>query len=259
MLVLVTGAGGFAGRYLSLELQSAGHEVLAFDREFTTPMPCVKDTLIGDICDAAAVTGLVDSLAPDACIHLAALASVPAGQADPAPMLAVNIAGTMNILEAFRQKAPKARLLVVSTAHIYEGLLSSEPVNESVSPAPLTIYAISKAAADLATLAHARTYGLQAMTVRPNNHTGPGQSPQYVVPAFAQQVKAIATDGADPTLSVGNLESIRDFLDVRDVVERRLRRIRQHGTELTRELDGASCVVGRPQLPRGHGKGSKGQ
>ena len=82
---------------------------------------------------------------------------------------------------------------------------------------PLTIYGISKAAADLATLAHAKQYGIHAMTARPNNHTGPGQLPPFSIPSFARQIKAIARGESTPPMRVGNLESRRDLADVRDV------------------------------------------
>jgi GDP-4-dehydro-6-deoxy-D-mannose reductase len=84
--------------------------------------------------------------------------------------------------------------------------------------APATPYARSKACADLLGARYAEA-GLDIVRVRPFNHTGPGQAPQFVAPAFARQVAAIAAGRSEPRLAVGNLESVRDFLDVEDVVD----------------------------------------
>jgi GDP-4-dehydro-6-deoxy-D-mannose reductase len=218
MRTLVTGAGGFAGRHLVRELAQNGHEVLAFDLSFASPVAGASASHTGDLRDAGAVSRLLASTRPEGCVHLGGLSFVPAGKANPEIMLAVNVIGTLNLLEALRSQVPSCRLLVISTGQVYRPAPDAMPVKEEAPLLPLSVYAVSKAAADLATLAHSKQYGLQAMTARPNNHTGPGQSPQFAVPSFARQVKAIARGEAKPPLRVGNLESRRDLADVRDVV-----------------------------------------
>jgi len=218
MRILVTGAAGFAGRHLLPELARGGHEVIAFDVQDAAHLKGASETVTGDLRDRDALATLVAERAPDACIHLGAVTYVPSGQSKPELMLAVNIAGTLNLLDAFRAHADSARLLVVSTAHVYGSGTRNRPLDEETPLRPLNLYSVSKTAADLTALAYADRHGMAVMTARPSNHTGPGQAPPFAVPSFAVQVKAIARRQAEPSIVVGNLDSVREFTDVRDVV-----------------------------------------
>ena len=148
---------------------------------------------------------------------LLAVTFVPAASTEPDLMLSVNVRGTLTLLDAFRSHAPYARILVVSSAHIYGPVHDEIPRREHDEPRPATLYAVSKMAADLAALAFAKREALAIMTARPTNHTGPGQPSRFVVPALARQVRAVAA-GDRRDIVTGNLESVRDFADVRDVV-----------------------------------------
>jgi GDP-4-dehydro-6-deoxy-D-mannose reductase len=217
MRVLVTGAAGFVGRHMIRELAGNGHEAVAFDACFQSPVGEAAASLTGDLCDSTSVERAISSSDCNACIHLGAISFVPAGHSNPALMFSVNVLGTLNVLEAFRKRKSEVRILVVSTAQIYGTASVAEAIREDAPVAPVSMYAISKTAADLTTLAYARQYGMSAMTARPNNHTGPCQSPQFFVPSFAHQIKAIARGESDAVLKVGNLDSRRDIMDVRDV------------------------------------------
>jgi GDP-4-dehydro-6-deoxy-D-mannose reductase len=140
------------------------------------------------------------------------------GWTDPELVFNVNTQGTLNLLEAFRAEAPEARLLVVSSAEVYGRDKSDRAVREDDELHPDNLYAVSKVAADLATLLYARQYGMHVMTARPQNHIGPGQNHSFVVSSFAEQLARMARKEVPAILRVGNLDSKRDFTDVRDVV-----------------------------------------
>ncbi|MBN1676748.1 MAG: GDP-mannose 4,6-dehydratase [Kiritimatiellae bacterium] len=217
MRILITGAGGFVGRHVIRELLAHGHEPLAFDLDPSRTVPEAKGDYHGDLRDRACIDALVDELKPDGCLHLAGIAFVPRGEEAPDLTFSVNVTGTLHLLDAFRRKAPSARILVVSSATVYGPGSTGGPISETQLLDPRDIYSISKATADLTTLTYARQYGMHTMTARPLNHIGPGQSDEFVVASFARQIKAVAAGRHEPVISVGNLASERDFTDVRDV------------------------------------------
>ncbi len=216
--VLVTGAAGFVGRHLIRELDAHGHETVATD---ASPAPDLPGCRAVDLRDREALRALVSDTRPDACIHLGAISFVPDGDRDPGLMLAVNIAGTVNLAEAIRIGAPACRLLFVSSSQVYGPVTSlraaNVPIRENAPLLPLSLYAISKAAAESAIAAYGSAHDLDVLIARPANHTGPGQSDKFVAISFARQMIEAKTHGRSE-VRVGNLDSIRDFTDVRDVV-----------------------------------------
>ena len=219
MRVLVTGATGFVGRHLTQLLVAQGHRV--YGTYLTQPkggsggaqlVPC-------DVRDAAQLHRLLRRIRPQRIYHLAAHSSVVDSFRDIRAVYETNFWGTYNLLEAARQGSPRARVLVVSSGHCYGPIKRGQrPAAESQPLAPQNPYALSKAAADLlAGLYHAR-HGLHVVRARPLNHTGPGQSPEFVCSDFARQAAAIDLGLQAPVLSVGNLDVERNFSDVRDVV-----------------------------------------
>ncbi len=202
--ILVTGAGGFVG----------GHLLPALYRAF--PDAAIAG-LVADVTDRAAVTTEIADGRPDAVVHLAAISAVPAARDDPGQAWTVNLGGTLNVARAITAHAPACTLLFVSTADLYGATFQGgAALTEDALLAPLNTYAATKAAADLALGAMAAE-GLRVIRARPFNHTGPGQSDAFVVPAFARQVARIAAGLQPPVMHVGSLTPMRDFLDVRDV------------------------------------------
>lgn len=217
MRILVTGACGFVGRHLINELSLHGHEVTGLDIGHTPDWLSPSAFISASITDAGALASIVADTRPDACIHLAAWAFVPSGSVDPSRIFDINLGGTTHVLEAFRKAGSPARILFISTSHVYGMRRRAAPIHEEDLLGPDTFYAVSKAAADQFCLLYARQYDMNIMVARPHNHIGPGQSPQFSIASFARQVAAIR-NGAPASMKVGNLDNRRDFTDVRDIV-----------------------------------------
>jgi GDP-4-dehydro-6-deoxy-D-mannose reductase len=217
MRILVTGAAGFVGRYALAELAGAGHVVSALDLSFSGRPAGATQILEADLCAPDALREAVAATRPEACLHLGALAYVPAGDTAPERMFAVNVLGTMHLADALAAHAPGCRLLAVSTAQVLGRRGGDTELEDNAPARPDSVYAVSKAAMETAVWGRAADRRIAALLARPNNHTGPGQSDRFVVPSLAAQVLACRTAGSNAVLHVGNLDSIRDFLDVRDV------------------------------------------
>lgn len=226
MNVLVTGADGFVGRYLVARLLEEGHHVTAACRptgnspEWRGPARRgAVDLVPFELTDPASIRAAV-SKGHDAVIHLAAVASVREARADPGGAWVVNAAGTARLLDsvvdACHGKGPAPRVLVVSSAEVY-GSGPSSPRLESDPPCPRSPYAASKVGAEVAALEVWRRERVPVIIARPFTHTGPGQAPGYVVPSFVERLLAVRA-GADRHVPTGNLDPVRDLLDVRDVV-----------------------------------------
>ncbi len=207
--ILVTGASGFVGGHLIPRLAAVFP-----DAELVL---CGNQGVPLEITEADAVRALVRQVRPEACIHLAAISAVSHARADPARAWQVNLHGTLTLADAVLHEVPDCLLVYVSSADAYgRSLAAGARVSELAPLAPTSTYAATKAAADLAIGALAAE-GLRCVRLRPFNHTGPGQTADFVVPAFARQIARIAVGRQPPRLRVGALDPRRDFLDVRDV------------------------------------------
>ncbi len=224
MRVLVTGADGFVGRRLVRALLARRHDVLAACR----PGGPEPSTWLGS--DASLVRCIPLELAEskpvplgserlDAVVHLAAVSSGADARNDPVNAWEVNVVGTVRLLEALaarRGTGENPRVLLVSSGEVY-GAGEPRPRQETDPVEPVAPYAATKAAAELAGLECWRRTGLGVMIARAFPHTGAGQSPRFVVPGFVGRLKEARRRGAR-TVPTGNLEPVRDLLDVADVV-----------------------------------------
>jgi GDP-4-dehydro-6-deoxy-D-mannose reductase len=215
--VLITGAEGFVGAYLTAHLAAAypAWRVTGTMRdEAGAGSPLVRC----DLRDADAAIMVVRAVRPGMVVHLAGQSNVPASFADPEATLTNNIIGTLHLLDACRAHAPDARLLIVSSNEVYGPTPpEAQPLREDRPLRPVNPYAVSKAAQEMLALQYAHSYGLDVIVARPFNHIGPGQTDRFVVGAFARQIVEVER-GARRVISVGNLDAERDFTDVRDVV-----------------------------------------
>jgi GDP-4-dehydro-6-deoxy-D-mannose reductase len=171
-----------------------------------------------DITDAPAIAKAVARAKPQGICHLAAQASVGASWEDQPATYLVNTVGAVNVLSAALACQTRPRVLLISSSEVYGRIRPGDlPVGENAPFAPISPYAASKAAAEMAGLQAFLGQGLEVLRARPFNHTGPGQRTDFVVPALARQVAEAASSGVD-ALYTGNLEPKRDITDVRDVV-----------------------------------------
>lgn len=216
--VLVVGASGFVGGHLLTGLKAAipSARLVATGLGAYPPSVHVEWRSL-DITDPDAVDALLSEVRPTVLVHLAALATFAASAQDPDLAWRVNVFGTRYLAEAAMRIVPECRFLHVSSSEVYGYSCNRhEWVDEQVSLDPGNLYAVTKAAADLAIGEMARR-GLNAVRVRPFNHTGPGQTEALFVPAVAAQIARAELGLSEPVIRVGNLETERDFLDVRDV------------------------------------------
>jgi GDP-4-dehydro-6-deoxy-D-mannose reductase len=224
MRTLVTGANGFAGSYLVDLLVGQGHEVVALvqerDRRGNISQLSSRSEIVeGDVRDAHRMMEILRETRPERLYHLAAVTSPVQSLHDPRLTYEVNFQGTLNLLCAWRELKLLGRLLYVSSSHVYGEVRNEDmPLREDIGLRPADPYGASKAAAELLADQFFRSYLLQIVRVRPFNHTGPGQSGEFVCSNLARQIAEINLGLRPPVVKVGNLSVRRDFSDVRDIV-----------------------------------------
>ncbi|HEY7107119.1 MAG TPA: GDP-mannose 4,6-dehydratase [Acidimicrobiia bacterium] len=208
MRAVVTGGHGFAGTHLLAHLRAMGDEVTAMDRSGPAPV---------DVTDPERVHERIVDLHPDVVYHLAAFTHVGESFGAAEEVWRVNVDGTSNVLAACRD-AHVERVIVVGSSEEY-GVVDSldTPLTETSPIRPTSPYARSKVRAETLALDAFVAHGLPVVCARPFSHTGPGQSPSFLVPALASRIVAAERDEGD-TVRVGNLDAVRDYSDVRDVV-----------------------------------------
>jgi GDP-4-dehydro-6-deoxy-D-mannose reductase len=202
-VVLVTGAGGFAGSHL-VEHLSVSQQVVAWTRQTV------------DLLDRDRVRAAIRGLRPAQIYHCAGVPHVAESWRDTAQPLEGNVLATEHLFDALRREGIRCRVLIPGSATVYAP--SSEPISESDPIAPANPYAISKLAQEQLALRAIQEDGIDVVVTRSFNHTGPRQTPEFVVPSMARQIARIERGQLEPVIKVGNIEAQRDFTDVRDVV-----------------------------------------
>ena len=220
MKALIIGAAGFVGNYLIKHIQETYDWELAATKLENETLEYDNIQVYNlNILYKEEITALLKEMQPDYIFYLAAQSSVSLSWKNPLLTVDINIKGCLNLLECLRELEQNPRILLIGSGEEY-GYIQPEdtPVKETTVLAPGNIYAATKACQNMLGTIYARAYNMNIILVRAFNHVGPGQTPTFVVSDFCHRVALIENGKQAPVIKVGNLEAMRDFTDVRDVV-----------------------------------------
>lgn len=226
--ILVTGAAGFVGSHLLALLHRAAPEaaLLAWrrpqgggardDAAPPRPVPARAAWRDVDLLDGPAVRRALEERPPTHVYHCAGIANVNGSWTERQATLRGNVTGTEHLLGALAGLPAPPRVLITGSALVYRP--STAALDETAPLGPVSPYGASKLEQERVGLAASREDGLAIVVTRSFTHIGPGQASAYAASSFARQIAGIEAGGADPVLSVGNLDARRDLTDVRDTV-----------------------------------------
>ena len=223
--ILITGANGFVGQHVlamaaylwpETDIWACARQAVAADQK---TLKAVHWTVL-DMLDAAALEALVKDVQPDAVLHLAAASSVGYSWQQPRESTLNNLNIYLNLLEAARLHAPQTRILSVGSSEVYGSRDAADlPFQENHVLKPNSPYAVARASQEALSKIYVDGYGLDIVMTRSFNHFGPGQDGRFALPSFARQIAAAKTQSLPVcVLNVGNIDVVRDFTDVQDVV-----------------------------------------
>jgi nucleoside-diphosphate-sugar epimerase len=204
--VLVTGARGFTGRYLCDRLRADGYEVIGL----TESLPAAAGEVHANLLDAAATAHAVELARPDRVVHLAAVSFV--AHEDVEAIYRVNLLGSLALLQALAPHADRIRSVILASSASVCGNVEVDAIDETMPSAPASHYGASKLAMEH--MAATFRDRLPIVVARPFNYTGPGQAELFVVPKIVSHFRRKAK-----AIELGNIDVVREFLDVRAVVE----------------------------------------
>lgn len=207
MRVLVTGINGFVGQHLVRELESRNIEVYGVDVK-----TCSDKIKAVNIMDENHLYKTIKEISPDYIIHLAGIANVD--HSNTSLIYNINFQGTLNLLSACGRLVSKPGFLFVSSSQVYGNVAEDQlPIDEFCLVDPVNHYGASKAAGEMAVRAFGAEYEIEYVIARPFNHTGPGQTDRFVVPKIVNAFRR-----KDKSIELGNIDTVRDYTDVRDIV-----------------------------------------
>lgn len=226
MRALITGITGFAGSHLAEHILAEHPDVEVFGTfRWRSRMDNVEhldrkiQLLETDLRDYSSMHRALDISRPDYVFHLAAQSYVPASWTAPTETLVTNITGETNLFEAIRALGIDPVVQIACSSEQYGLVLPDEvPIRETNPLRPLSPYAVSKVTQDYLGYQYFQSYGLRVIRTRGFNHTGPRRGQVFVTSNFCSQVAAIELGLQEPVIRVGNIDAIRDFTDVRDMV-----------------------------------------
>ncbi len=226
MKALITGITGFAGSHLADYIVENHPDVEVYGiirwrsrRENIEHLEGRIKLVEGDIRDYISVKKVLEEVRPDLIFHLAAQSFVPTSWRAPQETLTTNILGQTNIFEAVRELGLSPSIQIAGSSEEY-GLVKEDevPIKETNPLRPLSPYAVSKIAQDFLGYQYFMSYRMNIVRTRGFNHTGPRRGEVFVCSNFAKQIVEIEKGIRPPVIKVGNLDAVRDFTDVRDMV-----------------------------------------
>lgn len=226
MKVLITGITGFVGSHLADYILDNSREAEVFGmKRWHSPMQNIehiKDKLKLYDCDLRDLSSMISILKeamPDKIFHLAAQSYIPYSYTTPIDTLTTNVIGTANLLEAIRLTEQDSLIHICSSSEIYGQVREEDmPIKETQPLNPFSPYGVSKVAEDLLGLTYYTAYGMKIVRTRAFSHTGARRGEVFVCSDFAKQIARIEIGAQEPVIYTGNLDSIRTFADVRDIV-----------------------------------------
>ena len=228
---LITGITGMVGSHLAeFLLEKTDWDVIGMCR-WRSPLDNLVNVtgrinsrdrvslLYGDLRDTMSIQKVVAEAKPDYVFHLAAQSFPRTSFDSPLDTMDTNVQGTVRVLDALRQYAPKAIIHVCASSEVFGRVPKDKlPIDEECTFHPASPYAISKVGTDLVGRFYAEAYGMTVMTTRMFTHTGPRRGDVFAESSFAKQIALIERNRIPPVVKVGNLQSLRTVADVRDAV-----------------------------------------
>lgn len=218
--ILVTGANGFAGQHL-IGILKDGYSIVGIVHKSDLNSTESVTYENGNILDRGFLEDLIKKHQPESIIHLAAIA--PTWSEDPENIFKINLVGTLNLYLAVeslkKETGYDPKIVYISSAEVYGKTINPEHITEENPFFPANYYGASKVAADRLSYQMSQSSKLNITIVRPFNHAGPGQLKGFFISDMASQIVEIEKDPSKNELMVGNLESVRDISDVRDIVQ----------------------------------------
>ena len=215
--ILITGSNGFVGGWLADLLVKRDCELYGMDIQERSLHRVPGSYHQIDITDIAATGAVIEKLRPETVYHLAGVSYLPQADNSPQRSIEINISGTVSLLEGVRKYSPSTRILLVGSSKEYDSSIFSDGISERTSPRPTNFYGITKYAGEMFGLQYHRQFGMDVRCSRSFNHTGPGQSSNFVCSDWARQIARIALGLSEPEITVGEIGATIDFTDVRDV------------------------------------------
>ncbi|WP_440969550.1 GDP-mannose 4,6-dehydratase [Peribacillus frigoritolerans] len=216
MKALITGITGFVGYYLEKQLVDQGIEVFGTSRKVNLG----KNIYQLDLLDKNKIQNILKEIKPTHVFHLAGESNVKNSWSNPSKTFEINTIGSANLLEAVYKVDNGIRVITIGSSEEYGKVNNLKKITEEMSINPSNPYGISKAAVGMLINQLQKGFGMDVIHLRPFNHIGPSQKQGFVTSDFAYQI-ALFTKGKliNKQMKVGNLDAVRDFTDVRDIVK----------------------------------------